>query len=175
MGNSGKGWIKLHRSMLSWQWYGTPVTKDVFLHLLLTANWGDDPVKIGRHVTAKGQAIVTYPALARALGVTAKQIRAAFGHLLVTGEVTVERAGNALLVTVSNFERYQEGTVKGTVRAGKGRAQGTPVGTVREFLPITSKEIKKGQEEKNALRADTPSAETKRPPGWEDFDEWAND
>lgn len=173
MGSSGKGWIKLHRSLLSWQWYGNPVTKDVFLHLLLSANWENEPVKIGRYETGKGQAIVTYPALARALGVTAKQIRAAFGHLLGTGEVTVERAGNALLVTVLNFERYQEGTVKGTARAGKGRAQGTPVGTAAENLPIIDKEVKKEKDEKNALRAPVPSERETPPPGWEDFDEWA--
>ena len=36
------GYIKLHRSILSWEWYGDTVTTCVFLHLLLTANIKDD-------------------------------------------------------------------------------------------------------------------------------------
>lgn len=149
MGNMGKnGWIKLHRSMLDWQWYRNPATKNVFIHLMLTANWNNEPELIGRYEVGKGQTIITYPGLVRALGMTKKQARDAIGHLKGTGEVTVENVGNALLVTVLNFEKYQEGTVKGRVRAGSGPAQGLPKGTVRENLPIIREEIKKVEERK---------------------------
>lgn len=159
MGNMGKnGWIKLHRSMLDWQWYRNPATKNVFIHLMLTANWNNEPELIGRYEVGKGQVIITYSGLVRALGMTRKQARDAIGHLKGTGEVTVENVGNALLVTVLNFEKYQEGTVKGRVRAGSGPAQGLPKGTVRENLPIIREEVKKKEEKekKNALRASVP-------------------
>ena len=41
MGSSLNGFIKLHRKLVAWGWYQDYVVKDVFLHLLLTANFRD--------------------------------------------------------------------------------------------------------------------------------------
>ena len=35
------GFIKIHRSLLEWEWYQDTNTKTVFIHLLLTANYKD--------------------------------------------------------------------------------------------------------------------------------------
>ena len=37
----GKGWIKLHRQFLEWEWYDEPNCTRVFLHCLLKANHKD--------------------------------------------------------------------------------------------------------------------------------------
>lgn len=36
-----KGWIKLYRFFLNWEWYDDVNAKIVFLHILLKANWED--------------------------------------------------------------------------------------------------------------------------------------
>lgn len=41
MGSSLNGFVKLHRKLIAWGWYQDYVVKDVFLHLLLTANFKD--------------------------------------------------------------------------------------------------------------------------------------
>lgn len=99
------GWIKLHRSILDWRWYGDQNTRIVFIHLLLTANHKD---KAWRNITIKrGQRAVSYSQLGEELGLTARQARTAVCNLISTGELSRIGSGRYPIITICNYGKYQ--------------------------------------------------------------------
>lgn len=104
------GFIKLHRSILKWEWYSDLTTFGVFVHLIITANWKED--RWMGHLIKRGQRVCSLSTLVAETGLTERQIRTAINHLKSTGEVTSEiirinRSG-CTLYTINNFDKYQE-------------------------------------------------------------------
>lgn len=99
------GWIKLHRKMLDWGWYTDTVTKCVFLHLLLLANYGEREF-LG-HTIHAGQAVVTYGKLAADLGLTVQNVRTAIEKLERTHEINRQVTSNFQLITIEKWALYQ--------------------------------------------------------------------
>ena len=85
-----EGWIKVHRKMLEWGWYKDPLTKVVFLHLLLIANFKDTEY-MGETIHS-GQTVIGRKALAETLGLSERNVRTALTHLKSTGEITIRTA-----------------------------------------------------------------------------------
>lgn len=100
-----KGFVKIHRSIVDWEWYSDPSTRSVFLHLLFTANW--KPSRLKNLDVAPGQCVTSIPSLAKALGLSDKNVRTALNHLKATGEVADQSAGWCRLVTIVRWEFYQ--------------------------------------------------------------------
>lgn len=99
------GFIKLHRKILDWEWYGDPYTKLVFLHLLLTANYKETKY---RGVTIEpGQTVIGRKALADTLGISERNVRTALNHLKSTNEIAIRTTNKFSVVTVVNWELYQ--------------------------------------------------------------------
>jgi len=99
------GWIKLHRSILDWEWYGDINTKVLFLHLLLKSNTKDKYWK--SNLVQRGQCISSYQNLADETGLTVSQVRLSVNKLRKTGELTHLNCGKFGLFTVINYDRYQ--------------------------------------------------------------------
>ena len=100
-----KGFIRLHRQMLAWEWYKNPVSSRVFIHLLLTANTKDTNCK---GVTIKrGQTVTGRAFLSDALGLSVSNIRTALKNLENSGEVEIESNTRGTIITVLNFDKYQ--------------------------------------------------------------------
>lgn len=134
------GWIKLHRSLLEWEWYGNKNARLLLIHLLVSVNHED---KNWHGVTIKaGSMAFSWQTLSKAVGLTVKECRAAMTKLEKNGsEVVRERAGNFQLVTLVKWDKLQEVE---KVRAGKGQANGQLVGRER----ATTKEYKNIEERK---------------------------
>ena len=149
------GWIKLHRSLLDWEWYSDNNTKIVFLHLLLTANheekeWCGITVKRGEIVTSIAK-------LSGELGLTQKQIRRCLDVLKSCKTVgTVEgsekgteqgtkRARKGTHLSICNYNNYQ-----GSVEA-RGHEKGTEQGTERARSRATTKEVKKERSKETTI------------------------
>lgn len=98
-------WIKLHTKFSEWEWYTDPVTKVVFLHLLLKANW--KPTRWKGVEIGVGQLVIGRKALAEELGLTERNIRTALEHLKETGEITIQATNKYSLVTIENWGKYQ--------------------------------------------------------------------
>lgn len=99
------GYVKLHRKILDWEWYDEPLTKVVFLHLLLTANFKETK---SRGVTIKpGQTKIGRKSLAETLGISQQNVRTALDHLRDSGEITTETTNRYTLVTIVNWASYQ--------------------------------------------------------------------
>ena len=102
------GYIKLHRKLMNWGWYQDHVVKEVFIHLLLIANYKDKDWQ-GIELK-KGQAVIGTKKLAEELGFSRQQIRTALLKLQRTNEITVESNNRYSIVTIVKWSEYQEET-----------------------------------------------------------------
>lgn len=100
-----KGFIKLHRSLLRWEWYNNPTTMRVFIHLLLTVNSRDE-VWHGLPIP-RGSRLSSYAALAGELHLSVKAVRTALEHLEGTGEITRRTTPAYTQITVNHYSLYQ--------------------------------------------------------------------
>lgn len=101
-----QGYIKLHRSLLDWEWYNDSVVKDVFLHLLLSANHKDNKYK-GIEIK-KGQLLTGRLKLASDLNFTEMQIRTALKKLKSTNEITIKTTSKYSIISIKNWDKYQQ-------------------------------------------------------------------
>lgn len=134
------GFVKLHRSITEWEWYSDVNTCRLFLHLLLTANY--KPTKFQGHDVPAGGVVTGYPALAAQTGLSVKSVRTAIKHLKSTGEVAVNSTTKFSIITMTNWEAYQqEGSQPALQGAGKGQATGSQGATSKEGKKERKKEV----------------------------------
>lgn len=100
-----KGWIKLHRQLIDWEWYSDINVKVLFLHCLLSANhedkrWHGIEIK-------KGQFITSLEHLAIEVGLTVSQIRTAINKLKLTNEIAYETTSKYSIITIKKWDEYQ--------------------------------------------------------------------
>ena len=109
------GFIKLHRALINWEWYADTNTKALFIHLLLTVNYGK---KQWRGVEIeRGQRVCSYDKLATECGLSIRQVRTALTHLITTGEVTQSKCFKSSIITVNNYDGFQSATQSATGNA----------------------------------------------------------
>ena len=106
------GYIRLYRSFLTWEWYTDGITKDVFLHLILTANW--EPKKWHGITVERGQRVYSRASLAKEMRLSERNVRTALNHLISTGEVTSQSTSQYSIITVKNYDLYQQATSEAT-------------------------------------------------------------
>ena len=117
------GWISLHRKFLNWEWYDDINTKSLFIHCLLKANhikkiWRGIKIDSGQFFTSTGH-------LSNELNLTIKQVRISIDKLKSTGEIITKGANNGTMISVCNYESYQDITkLKGKRGASEGQARG---------------------------------------------------
>lgn len=101
-----EGWITLHRKFLSWEWFDKPEMVQLFIWLLLNANYADK--KWQGQVIKRGQILTTTPKIMEALRLTEQQTRTCIGRLKSTGEITCKSTNKYTIITICNYDRYQE-------------------------------------------------------------------
>lgn len=116
--------IKIDRNILKWRWYEDANTFRVFVHLIIKANIRDADFE--RITVKRGQLVTSYPHLSRDLGISVKSARTAIKHLKETGEVAVRTYPKYSVITVLNYDYYQENRqakrqASGSQGAGKGQ------------------------------------------------------
>jgi hypothetical protein len=97
--------IKLYDKILKWEWFKDANTLQLFLHLLLKANYKDSSFK-GVKVR-RGQIITSLSKLSQATGQTVRQIRDNLNHLEMTGEVTSQSTNRYRIITIVRYDEYQ--------------------------------------------------------------------
>jgi len=140
-----QGFIKLHRSILGWEWWQDTNTLKVFLWLLLNANWEDSRYK-GIEVP-KGSLVVGRKKMAESLGISEQSIRTALEHLKSTNEITIKTTNRFSVVTVTNWDKYQccdlELTNKSTNKPTNNQpTTNQQLTTYKEYKNIRNKEDK---------------------------------
>ena len=140
-----EGFIKLHRSILKWEWFQDDKTFKVFIYLLLNANWEDSRYR-GQEIP-RGSVVTGLNSLSKNLGISVKSVRTALNHLKSTGEVTIKTTNKFSIVTIVNWEKYQGFNVevankKANELADKGQTKGKQRATYKEYKNIRNKEYK---------------------------------
>ena len=102
------GYIKIDRKIMDWEWYKNINTKVLFLHCLLKANWKDG--KFEGKLIKRGSFITSTKKLSNELCLTEDEVRTAMKHLITTGEITKQTTNKYTVITVSNYELYQDVT-----------------------------------------------------------------
>lgn len=101
-----KGWIKIHRNLISWEWFDYPEMLKLWLYLLMMANT-DDGYKWHGIALERGQLVTSLPELEKKTGFTVQQVRTCLKRLCSTGEITVESTNKYRIITICNYRDYQ--------------------------------------------------------------------
>ena len=145
------GFIRLHRSLLKWEWFTDGNTLVVFVYLLLTANWQDTRYR-GKEIK-RGQVVVTVAELSKLLLMTTQQVRTALEHLKTTGEISTKNlTRNGTLVTIEKYDFYQSDSSKGNKQNNKQTTNKQQINNKQnENLPTYRETYKNIKNEKNIL------------------------
>ena len=107
-----QGWIKIHRQLLSWEWYDDNNTFRLFMHLLLKANHKDKKYR-GKVVKA-GSLLTGRELLSAETGLSIQQIRTSISRLKSTNEITIKTSKQGSVIQVVKYAKYQIVTNKVT-------------------------------------------------------------
>lgn len=148
------GWIKLHRSLLDWEWYDDINARILLIHLLISVNYEDKKWK--GTLVKKGSMILSWSTLSLGCGLTIKQCRTAMKKLEDSGEVARQVASKWQVISLVKWEKLQqndldEGSVLGKQKAVEGQAKGRQRATTKEYnniKNIRSKEEDRGEPQK---------------------------
>lgn len=100
------GWVKIHRKFQEWEWYDKSEMVHLFLHLLLSANVSDR--QWHGMVIKRGQLVTSYESLRERTGLSVRTLRTCLEKLEQTGEITRKATNKFSLLTVCNYESYQD-------------------------------------------------------------------
>lgn len=150
-----EGWIKLHRKIMEWEWWGDPLMLKVWLQLLFDANF--EPKRWRGVLVDRGQLVYGREKYAKKCGISVKQLRTCMERLKTANQVAIKRASRFSLVTLIQYDVYQiadsEGasiTASETSRSGpeKGHKRATPkevknISTIVDIGRTNSEESKR--------------------------------
>ena len=149
--------IKLMRKFTEWEWYTDSDTKALFIHCIIRANW--KPGKWCGIVCERGQFITSLAKLSAETGLSIRKVRTALKHLEATGEVTNKTTQKFRVITINNYDLYQQ-TDK------QNDKQNDKLPTNYRQTTDNNRRIKKNKQEEKEEREGTPR--TTIPPSLEE-------
>lgn len=106
MNEENKGFIKLDRSLLEWEWYDSISMRVLWLHILLSCNYKDK--KWHGYEVPAGSFITSVSHLSEGTGLARNTVKKCLDRLIETGEITKEiRPSKHTQITVKNWSKYQ--------------------------------------------------------------------
>lgn len=156
-----ESWIKIYRRFLDWEWYGKSEMVHLFLHLLLKANvedkrWQGIVIKRGQLVTGRGSLIVE-------TGISERTIRTCLQKLQETGEITVEASNRFSLITICNYDSYQEREIESVQQTSNQRpTTDQQTSTTKEYIDSSVEESNKTKITRPKKTKEEVVADTKR-------------
>lgn len=99
------GWVKIHRKITDWEYYGDPNTFRIFFHCLVSANYEDKQWQ-GINVN-RGSFVTTTSDLSKTLSMTPMQVRTSLKKNVQANTISIESTNKYTIIHVLNFESYQ--------------------------------------------------------------------
>lgn len=98
-------YIKLDRKLLDWEWFTKPAVLQVWIYLLLNANYVENEwqgVTVG-----EGELITSIAKIMRETGLTFQQTRTALSKLDATNEITINTTNKYSHIRINKWSEYQ--------------------------------------------------------------------
>ncbi len=106
--NQNTGWVKLHRSIVDWEWWSDHNTTRLFMYLIIRVNYEEK--RWQGVVVMPGEIVTSLSRLSFETGLSVQSIRTSLNRLISTGELTSKSHSKYRVITINNFEKYQEVT-----------------------------------------------------------------
>lgn len=129
--SDSEGFVVIYRKIMNWEWFTDVNTSHLFLYCLLRANFKDT---VWRGIEVKrGSFVTSLETLSTETGLTVKQVRNALQKLTESGEVANKSTSKYRIITVNNYDHYQQegkqkgrqtGKLRADKRAVKGQSEG---------------------------------------------------
>lgn len=100
------GWVKIHRSFLTWEWFDKPEMVQLFVYLLLKAN--HDEAEWHGMTIERGQVVTSVARIAQDTRLSAQVVRTCLNRLKSTNEITSESTNKYTIITISKYDTYQD-------------------------------------------------------------------
>ena len=99
------GWIKLHRSLLDWEWWDNQNTTRLWLTILLSVN--HEPKRWRGMLIGAGEMVTSYRKLARLSGLSVRSVRTSLADIVATHEVTCTSTHKCTIIKVVKWAQFQ--------------------------------------------------------------------
>ena len=107
------GWLKIYRSIVDWEWFSEHDMTVFFIWCLCNANVDG---RMWRGVYVKpGQLVVSRSTVCKELGISERRYRTIISRFAKSGEITMKPQGAFSILTIVNWEIYQEDTISENV------------------------------------------------------------
>lgn len=101
-----QGYIKLFRSLMSWEWFDDEKTLKLLVYLLLRVNY--EPSRFRGMEIGRGEVLESLKTISENTKMSVQSVRTALNHLKSTGEVTCKVTRYGLLIKVLKYSLYQD-------------------------------------------------------------------
>ena len=101
---NSKGFMRLHRQLLDWEWFDNSQMVHVWIYFLLKANYQDS--KWHGIDIPRGSFITSLDTICKDTGLSLQNVRTCMNKLKSTGEITTKVTNKYSIVTVSKYEIY---------------------------------------------------------------------
>jgi hypothetical protein len=99
------GWIKLHRSILNWEWWDDEKSVKLFMWLMIHVNY--ETKKWQGLVLEPGEIVTSLDHLSEATKLTKREIRTRLDNFVKTGEIAKQTTNKFTRITLSNWSKFQ--------------------------------------------------------------------
>ena len=130
------GWVKLHRSLIKWEWFTDPKTSHFMIYCLAKASHKD--MRYRGRVIPKGGFWFGRKKATIETGLSEQSIRTAINHLKSTSEITIKPSAQGSVIIVNNWDKYQHATSELTNNQPTSNQQVTTYKNVKNVKKIKS-------------------------------------
>ena len=149
-----KGFIKIWRNIVHWDWWHDVNTSRLWLVILLNANWQDNEWR-GIEIK-RGSMLTSIERLASMSQLTIQQTRTALKHLVKTNDITIKTTNKYSIITIVNYDVWQgdfEKLTSETTSKVANEPTNNPTGELTTTKEV-EEDIKKYKKDKNNLVVD---------------------
>ena len=114
-------WVKIYDKLLDWEWWDNPLMVKAWLYILLSANPKQKAWK--GMVIERGQFVTSQSKMADIISCNRKTVRKILSRLVHSGQIIVSVDKSKTIISVCNYDNYQENTSKYGQQSGQPNSQ----------------------------------------------------
>lgn len=141
-----RGYIKIHRDLLNWEWWDDASMVHAWLYMLLKAS----PFDTSWHGidVPRGSFMDTVVGMAASLRVSRQQMRTILDRFQATNEITIKSTNKWTMVTICKYDDYQmcENALQPTEQPAEQPSNNHQITTLKEIKNNTTKKEKLSKE-----------------------------